>query len=27
MDVETGYVRPDQVEALLGRVLVREWTR
>jgi len=23
MDVETGYVRPDQVEALLGRV--REW--
>lgn len=26
MDVETGYVRPDQVEALLGRVRVREWT-
>jgi len=25
MDVETGYVRPDQVEALLGRVRVREW--
>ena len=25
MDVETGYVRPDQVEALLGRVQVREW--
>lgn len=27
MDVETGYVRPDQVEALLGRVRVREWKR
>ncbi|GAB3792687.1 1-phosphofructokinase family hexose kinase [Dyella agri] len=27
MDVETGYVRPDQVEALLGRVRVKEWTR
>ncbi|MEW9570927.1 1-phosphofructokinase family hexose kinase [Rhodanobacter sp. Si-c] len=27
MDVETGYVRPDQVEALLDRVQVREWTR
>lgn len=25
MDVETGYVRPDQVEALLGRVRMREW--
>jgi 1-phosphofructokinase family hexose kinase len=25
MDVETGYVRPDQVEALLGRVRVQEW--
>ena len=25
MDVETGYVRPDQVEALLGQVRVREW--
>ncbi len=25
MDVETGYVRPDQVEALLGRVRLREW--
>ena len=25
MEVETGYVRPDQVEALLGRVRVREW--
>jgi len=25
MDVETGYVRPDQVEALLGLVRVREW--
>ena len=27
MDVETGYVRPDQVEALLRRVRVSEWTR
>jgi 1-phosphofructokinase family hexose kinase len=27
MDVETGYVRTDQVEALLGRVRVEEWTR
>lgn len=25
MDVETGYVRPDQVEALLGQVRLREW--
>ena len=25
MDVETGYVRPDQVEALLGRVRVQAW--
>lgn len=25
MDAESGYVRPDQVEALLGRVQVREW--
>ena len=25
MDVETGYVRPDQVEALLGRVQVQAW--
>lgn len=27
MDVETGYVRPEQVEALLGLVRVGEWTR
>ena len=26
-DVETGYVRPGQVEALLGRVRVQEWKR
>ncbi|HKR75540.1 MAG TPA: 1-phosphofructokinase family hexose kinase [Rhodanobacter sp.] len=25
MDVETGYVRPDQVEALLGQVRVQAW--
>ncbi|MDE2248320.1 MAG: 1-phosphofructokinase family hexose kinase [Xanthomonadaceae bacterium] len=27
MDVETGYVRADQVEALLGRVRVNAWAR
>jgi len=26
-EVETGYARPDRVEALLGRVRVREWAR
>jgi fructose-1-phosphate kinase PfkB-like protein len=25
MDVETGYVRPHQVEALLGQVRLHEW--
>ena len=25
MEVETGYVRPDRVEALFGQVRVREW--